>query len=141
MVVVDNTPRRSLKFKITSKGIRRESEDNSCGNIMIVNNESRDRVTSNGKSIPVKFSTSSNSNKRKPGVIFECPREKKQRLDRIFKHYCRSILRSLMEHPHRFAFNRPVNPVKLKIPDYFSIITVPMDLGKIKHKLEDNKYS
>lgn len=109
----------------------------------IVNNESRDRVTTNGKSIPGDFSrsTSENSNKRKPRVILECRREKRQRLNQSFKQQCRSILRSLMEHPHGFAFDQPVDdPVKLKIPDYFSIVTKPMDLGTIKQKLERDTY-
>ncbi|XP_059664691.1 transcription factor GTE9-like [Cornus florida] len=37
-------------------------------------------------------------------------------------------------------FNQPVDPQKLKIPDYFSIISEPMDLGTIKSKLEKNVY-
>ncbi|CAI9787019.1 unnamed protein product [Fraxinus pennsylvanica] len=141
MAAVDNTPKRSIKFKITSKGLRHESADKSRENMtMIVNNESRDGVTANGKSITVNFSTSGNSNKRKHGMILKCQREKKVRMDNSFKKQCRSILRSLMEHPHGFAFNQPVDPVELKIPDYFSIITEPMDLGTIKHKLEGNTY-
>ncbi|XP_022848551.1 transcription factor GTE12-like [Olea europaea var. sylvestris] len=130
-----DTVKRSIKFKITSKGIRHESEEKSCENMMgMVNNECRQGVTANGKS------TSGNSNKRKPGVILECRREKKQRMEQSFKKQCGIILRLLMGHPHGFAFNQPVDPVKLKIPDYFSIITKPMDLGTIKSKLEGNKY-
>ncbi|XP_022894003.1 transcription factor GTE9-like [Olea europaea var. sylvestris] len=141
MVAVDNTVQRSIKFKITSKGKRCELEDKSSGNIMmIVNNECRDGVNANGKSIPVKYTKSGNSNKRKPGVILECQGEKKQRTEQSFKEQYSKILRLLMGHPHGFAFNQPIDPVKLKIPDYFSIITEPMDLGKIKCKLEENRY-
>ncbi|CAA3020705.1 transcription factor GTE12-like [Olea europaea subsp. europaea] len=137
MAAVDNTVQGSIKFKITSKGIRRELEDKSSGNIMkIVNNE----CNAKGKSIPVKYSKSGNINKRKSGVILECPREKKQRTEQSFKEQYSKILRSLMGHPHGFAFNQPIDPVKLKIPDYSSIITEPMDLGKIKCKLEENRY-
>ncbi|KAL2494609.1 Transcription factor GTE8 [Forsythia ovata] len=140
MAAVDNTVKRSIKFKITSKGIRDESEEKARENIM--NNECKDGVTVNGNknSMSVRISMLGNSNKRKPGVILECQREKKQRMDQSFKKHCNSLLRSLMEHPHGFAFNQPVDPVKLKIPDYFSIITNPMDLGTIKRKLEDNMY-
>ncbi|XP_022894001.1 transcription factor GTE12-like [Olea europaea var. sylvestris] len=142
MAAVDNTVQRSIKLKITSKGIRRELEDKSSGNMMmIVNNECRDGVNANGKSIPVKYSKSGNSNKRKPGVILECHREKKQSTVQSFKEQYSKILRSLMGHPHGFAFNQPIDPVKLKILDYFSIISEPMDLGKIKCKLEENRYS
>ncbi|CAA3004359.1 transcription factor GTE12 [Olea europaea subsp. europaea] len=141
MAAVDDAPKRSIKFKITSKELRLGSEDKSCENMtMIGNNESRDGVTANGKSIKVNFSTSGNSSKRKHGMILECQREKKARMDRSFKQQCRSILRSLMEHPHGIAFNQPVDPVKLKVPDYFSIVTKPMDLGTIKQKLERDTY-
>ena len=34
----------------------------------------------------------------------------------------------------------PVDPVVLKIPQYFSIIKNPMDLATITQKLEQNKY-
>ncbi|CAA2985848.1 transcription factor GTE12-like [Olea europaea subsp. europaea] len=141
MVAVDNTVQRSIKFKITSKGKQCELEDKSSGNIMmIVNNECRDGVNANGKSIPVKYTKSGNSNKRKPGVILECQGEKKQRTEPSFKEQYSKILRLLMGHPHGFAFNQPIDPLKLKIPDYFSIITEPMDLGKIKCKIEENGY-
>ncbi|CAA2933318.1 transcription factor GTE12-like [Olea europaea subsp. europaea] len=80
-------------------------------------------------------------NKHKPRAILECRREKRKRLNQSFKQQCTGILRSLMDHPHGFAFDQPVDdPVKLKIPDYFSIITEPMDLGTTKLKLEDNMY-
>lgn len=39
-----------------------------------------------------------------------------------------------------YPFNEPVDPIKSKIPDYFSIITKPMDLMTEKHMLEDNMY-
>ncbi|KAL2491887.1 transcription factor GTE9-like [Abeliophyllum distichum] len=119
MGAVDNTVKRSIKFKIPSKGIRDESEEKSREYMM--NNECKDGVTvnRNKKSMSVSFSMLGNSNKCKPGVVFECQRKKKQRVDHSFKQHCANILRSLMEHPHGFAFNQPVDPVKLKIPDYF----------------------
>ncbi|KAL0363523.1 UNVERIFIED_CONTAM: Transcription factor GTE12 [Sesamum calycinum] len=45
-----------------------------------------------------------------------------------------------MSHPDGWIFSEPVDPVKLNIPDYFSVITDPMDLGTIKRKLEGNMY-
>lgn len=43
-------------------------------------------------------------------------------------------------HDSRF-FKEPVDPVKLNIPTYFSIITHPMDMHTIEDKLKGGKYS
>ncbi|XP_010929323.1 transcription factor GTE11 isoform X2 [Elaeis guineensis] len=53
---------------------------------------------------------------------------------------CASILRKLMNHSFGRVFNQPVDPVKLNIPDYFSIICRPMDLGTVKNKLASKQY-
>jgi len=45
-----------------------------------------------------------------------------------------------MNHKYGWPFNQPVDPEKLEIPDYLTIITHPMDLGTIKENLEHNKY-
>jgi len=45
------------------------------------------------------------------------------------------ILDKLMAQPNAWPFNKPVDPVELKIPDYFDIIRKPMDLGTVKKKL------
>lgn len=78
--------------------------------------------------------------KRKATQDIESPREKKQKLDRSTTQQCSSILKTLMSHPCGWVFNKPVDPVLLKIPDYFSIITDPMDLGTVKSKLGGNMY-
>ncbi|XLT64636.1 hypothetical protein HN873_021075 [Arachis hypogaea] len=53
---------------------------------------------------------------------------------------CSTILNVLSTHKHGWLFNQPVDPVLFQIPDYFDIITHPMDLGTIKYKLESNSY-
>ncbi|KAF5736288.1 hypothetical protein HS088_TW14G00427 [Tripterygium wilfordii] len=70
----------------------------------------------------------------------ECQREKKQKIDRAVTQQCAAILKALMRHPAGWVFNQAVDPVKLKIPDYFSIISKPMDLGTVKSKLDKNMY-
>jgi hypothetical protein len=45
-----------------------------------------------------------------------------------------------MAHRHAWPFNTPVDPIALGIPDYFQIVTSPMDLGTIMTKLEMNQY-
>ncbi|KAK9088172.1 hypothetical protein Scep_027254 [Stephania cephalantha] len=54
---------------------------------------------------------------------------------------CGALLRKLMNHQFGFLFNQPVKPSALQIPDYFDIISEPMDLGSVKKKLENGSYS
>ncbi|KAF5752779.1 hypothetical protein HS088_TW01G00697 [Tripterygium wilfordii] len=70
----------------------------------------------------------------------ECQREKKQKMDRAVTQQCAAILKALMRHPAGWVFNEAVDPVALEIPDYFSIISKPMDLGTVKSKLDKNMY-
>lgn len=74
-----------------------------------------------------------------PGIT-DVPKAKRQKMDRSTTLQCTSILKKLMTHPAGWVFNQPVDPVALNIPDYFSIISKPMDLGTIKSKLEKNIY-
>lgn len=53
---------------------------------------------------------------------------------------CYNVLMKLMKHKNGWVFSQPVDPVQLNIPDYFSIIKKPMDLGTIKYKLERKCY-
>ncbi|KAL1564281.1 transcription factor GTE9-like [Salvia divinorum] len=54
---------------------------------------------------------------------------------------CEGLLKKLMSQQFAWVFNSPVDVVKLNIPDYFSIIKTPMDLGTVKSKLNSGKYS
>ncbi|PSR98664.1 Transcription factor like [Actinidia chinensis var. chinensis] len=81
------------------------------------------------------------SYKRKHSGGGDGQREKRRKMDRGATRQCSSILKQLMTHPGGWIFNHPVDPVKLEIPDYFSVISEPMDLGTIKTKLENNAYS
>ncbi|KAH9797559.1 Bromo domain-containing protein [Citrus sinensis] len=80
-------------------------------------------------------------NKRQAQEVIEGPKDKRPKMDRGVTHQCSVILKSLMMHPAGWVFNRPVDPVKLDIPDYFSIISKPMDLGTVKTRLDRNLYS
>jgi serine/threonine protein kinase len=42
---------------------------------------------------------------------------------------CKAILETVNRHEHAWVFAEPVDSVKLNIPDYFTIIKRPMDLG------------
>uniref|UniRef100_A0A1D1YFC0 Transcription factor GTE9 n=1 Tax=Anthurium amnicola TaxID=1678845 RepID=A0A1D1YFC0_9ARAE len=53
---------------------------------------------------------------------------------------CMLVLSGLMNHRSGWVFNKPVDPVNLNIPDYFSIISNPMDLGTIRTRLKNKLY-
>ncbi|XP_073525707.1 uncharacterized protein [Phyllobates terribilis] len=79
--------------------------------------------------------------KRGAEEIVNLHSKKKLKMDRSLHRKCSVILKKLMTHQCSWPFLQPVDPVSLKIPDYFSIITKPMDLGTVKSKLENNLYT
>lgn len=54
---------------------------------------------------------------------------------------CEGLVSKMLSHKFGPVFAEPVDVVKLKIPDYFSIIKHPMDLGTVKRKLLSGEYS
>ncbi|XP_030457986.2 transcription factor GTE10-like isoform X2 [Syzygium oleosum] len=54
---------------------------------------------------------------------------------------CEALLNRLMSHQYGWVFNTPVDIVELNIPDYFSVIKHPMDLGTVKKKLLSGEYA
>uniref|UniRef100_A0A0D3AUM1 Bromo domain-containing protein n=1 Tax=Brassica oleracea var. oleracea TaxID=109376 RepID=A0A0D3AUM1_BRAOL len=81
------------------------------------------------------------SRKRGPDELGEFQANKKQKLNRVLSSQCLNLLKSLRGHEFGWLFGEPVDPVKLNIPDYFSVISKPMDLGTISSKLLKNVYS
>ncbi|KAI3670113.1 hypothetical protein L6452_41756 [Arctium lappa] len=59
----------------------------------------------------------------------------------LLRKQCENLLKKLMSHQHGWVFNKPVDVVALKIPDYFNVIKKPMDLGTVKGKLGSGNYS
>ncbi|KAM5581912.1 transcription factor GTE8-like [Rosa sericea] len=59
----------------------------------------------------------------------------------MLMNQCEKVLRRVMTQKFAHPFNKPVDIVELKIPDYFTIIKHPMDLGTIKKKLTSGSYS
>eukprot|EP00257_Ricinus_communis_P021156 XP_015580572.1 transcription factor GTE10 [Ricinus communis] len=54
---------------------------------------------------------------------------------------CETLLSRLMLHQYAWVFNNPVDVEKLNIPDYFTVIKHPMDLGTVKSKITTGAYS
>lgn len=59
----------------------------------------------------------------------------------ILMKQCETLLKRLMSHQYGWVFNSPVDIVKLNIPDYYTVIKNPMDLGTIKSKISSGAYS
>ncbi|XP_073299160.1 transcription factor GTE12-like isoform X2 [Primulina huaijiensis] len=149
MTALDNSVKSRLKFKITSKGIRDESNVKPCQNIIkfVVTNghKSGHRVTVvkdklSDLDISVRSCTLVDCNKRRADTRLDGQRVKRQKMDHNVKQQCTNILKTLLIHRLGCHFSKPVDPVELNIPDYLSIITKPMDLGTIKRKLEGESY-
>ncbi|XP_058771392.1 transcription factor GTE11-like [Vicia villosa] len=88
----------------------------------------------------IKKSSPLYSKKREPSGNIEGPKNKRQKIDRKGSQMCAAILKCLSSHQYSWVFMKPVDPVALNIPDYFMVISHPMDLGTIKSKLEKNVY-
>ncbi|NXA01439.1 BRDT protein, partial [Nesospiza acunhae] len=53
----------------------------------------------------------------------------------------RVVVRALWRHNFSWPFHQPVDAAALNLPDYYTIIKKPMDLGTIKKRLEHNYYT
>ena len=52
-----------------------------------------------------------------------------------------SLVKRVLNQKMAWVFAKPVDPVVLNLPDYFSVIKKPMDLGTVKSRLEKSQYS
>ncbi|KAL7211534.1 hypothetical protein ACSBR2_014405 [Camellia fascicularis] len=162
MMATENIVKKKLKIKIVSRRTeaepRREScelgqrvfQNDECGHGICVSENKNSEMNKSHKLV-ITSSSHTNDSKSKPSVlgfhkrglpeVGDGQKEKRRKIDRSVTHQCFGILKQLMTHRYGWVFNHPVDPVKLNIPDYFSVISDPMDLGTIKTKLENNSYS
>ncbi|KAF8390596.1 hypothetical protein HHK36_025123 [Tetracentron sinense] len=61
--------------------------------------------------------------------------------DTMLMKQCETLLKRLMSHQFGWVFKTPVDIVKLNIPDYFTVIKHPMDLGTVKSRIASGVYS
>ncbi|TMW89299.1 hypothetical protein EJD97_017396 [Solanum chilense] len=122
MNIGDSVVTKKLRIKISSKGMRTEPRGSS------------------EMSIKVKLPMQPDSKKREPPLVIDNGREKRRKMERTVKQQCVNILKVLMVHPSGWPFLVPVDPIQYNIPDYFTIIRKPMDLGTVKAKLDGNLY-
>ncbi|XP_017289210.1 bromodomain testis-specific protein isoform X2 [Kryptolebias marmoratus] len=50
------------------------------------------------------------------------------------------VMKTLWRHKYSWPFQQPVDAVALCLPDYYTIITTPMDLSTIKRRLQNRYY-
>ncbi|KAJ6842808.1 transcription factor GTE9-like [Iris pallida] len=139
--------KKELEFKLRAeleqvRSLQKKLKLRSTASISGVNLSSR-----NGQE---KKSGSSNAAQLKRGISgrFESLKQRPQpsqsttndSLKAVMKQ-CESILSKLMKHTFGWVFNSPVDAVALKIPDYYSVIKHPMDLGTIKKRISSGGYS
>nr|XP_019607902.1 PREDICTED: bromodomain testis-specific protein [Rhinolophus sinicus] len=66
--------------------------------------------------------------------------KKNGRLTNKLQYLQKVVLKALWKHSFSWPFQQPVDAVKLKLPDYYTIIKNPMDLSTIKKRLEHKYY-
>ena len=68
--------------------------------------------------------------------------QKKTKLNVQLK-YCNNILKELLSQKYKdlnWPFRQPVDPVELRLPDYYEIIKEPIDLGTIRKNMDNREY-
>ncbi|XP_015989773.1 bromodomain testis-specific protein [Rousettus aegyptiacus] len=66
--------------------------------------------------------------------------KKNGRLTNQLQYLQKVVLKALWKHSFSWPFQQPVDAMKLKLPDYYTIIKNPMDLSTIKKRLEHKYY-
>ncbi|KAL5721146.1 hypothetical protein ACHQM5_013741 [Ranunculus cassubicifolius] len=87
------------------------------------------------------LATVTKSYKRLPETMLDNQRAKKRKIGSRVMLQCATLLKKLMIHRHGWMFKEAVDPVALQIPDYFDVISKPMDFGTINLNLEKKLYS
>ncbi|CAL1262520.1 unnamed protein product [Larinioides sclopetarius] len=68
------------------------------------------------------------------------PESKPHRNTNALQFVYKNVLKAVSRHNFAWPFQTPVDAIKLKLPDYHSIIKHPMDLNTIKKRLENYYY-
>jgi len=67
-------------------------------------------------------------------------KQQKGRQTNQLQFLSKTVMRQIMRHQFAWPFMKPVDAVKLRIPDYYEIIQNPMDFGTVKKKLDKVDY-
>jgi len=124
----------------TSKPIKQENIDTKLENKIIENdssNKSENSIKNENKTD--EMNTDKKENEEQQDNKEEEEKEKTHMPPEHVK-ICTSILRNIKRHHDSGPFLKPVDPVALGIPDYFTIIHHPMDISTIESKLKSSTY-
>jgi hypothetical protein len=79
----------------------------------------------------------------KPGAKAKAATAANPRTQRLSQHLlkCGDLLKEMKKLPASVYFLEPVDPIKLNIPDYFTLVTTPMDFATIQDKLTAGTYA
>lgn len=123
---IQNFQKKILSRCVNSGGVALSSSTGGHG-------KKRDPLGQNGSQVKRGLSGRFESTKQAPHFV--------NNSDAMLIKQCEALLKRLMSHQYGWVFNTPVDPLKLKIPDYYNVIKYPMDLGTIKSKIVSGAYS
>lgn len=92
------------------------------------------------KKMPQEGDHSSYSSKTKVNTSKKHPKKIALKGDLKF---CKDVINEMLKKKHsniNIPFLQPVDPIALGVPDYYTVITNPMDLSTLKKKLETGEY-
>ncbi|CAF0868296.1 unnamed protein product [Adineta steineri] len=75
-----------------------------------------------------------------PMKLPHIPATKRGRQTNQLQYMTKVLIKVLLKHEFSWPFQKPVNPVRLNLPNYTNIVRYPMDLSTIKKRLETNYY-
>ncbi|XVE54522.1 hypothetical protein DITRI_Ditri03aG0088500 [Diplodiscus trichospermus] len=103
-------------------------------------NQPVELLNSQGKKRPLGGRNGARPKKSASGRFEQKPTVAVSNSNAYLMKQCETLLNRLMQHNFGWVFNSPVDVVKLNIPDYFTFIKHPMDLGTVKKKLVSGQY-
>ncbi|XP_059484589.1 bromodomain-containing protein 2 isoform X2 [Neocloeon triangulifer] len=68
------------------------------------------------------------------------PPDRPGRITNQLQYLLKNVMKAMWQHRYAWPFQQPVDAKKLNLPDYYKIIKVPMDMGTVKKRLENNYY-
>ena len=77
--------------------------------------------------------------RKKKAKTLDFPTQEPQKTPQL--RFCLELLMRILNHKFATPFRVPVDPEALGLDDYFSVISEPMDLGTIRSRLIDHKYT
>ncbi|XVF54646.1 hypothetical protein PTKIN_Ptkin05aG0197900 [Pterospermum kingtungense] len=103
-------------------------------------NRSVEVFSSQGKKQPLGGRNGARPKKSASGRFEQKPSVAVSNSNAYLMKQCETLLNRLKQHNFGWVFNNPVDVVKLNIPDYFTVIKHPMDLGTVKKKIASGQY-